>query len=127
MPNNYKVIYNTFYQDDVMKEKNKTTKIILIIAIIAISLFALSYITCDIEGQTFTKQGVLSSVSSNGNNIIMVFNDGATITCVERNNADAEEMVLYLEGWIGLEMILEYTFYNDIYSDGYEITSINGI
>ena len=96
----------------------------LIIAVVFITLF---FISCDIEGETYTKQGVLSSVTSNGNNIVMVFKDGQTIICVEENNVDAQEMVLYLEGWIREEIILEYTFYNDIYSTGYEITSVSGV
>lgn len=103
-------------------------KKILVAIIIVLLIFVSLGFFWSWEGETKIKQGVLTdvawSVPSNSDDVTLTlhFSDGEEIPVKEDNLEDSQEMYEYLAGWIGQEIIIEYTY--DFGVMAYEIDSV---
>jgi len=107
-------------------------KLLAIGTIFLIILLVLSGLTIyNWQGDTQTKQGVLTDVTwsvpinLDDVTLILKFSDGEDVLVKEGNAEDSQEMYEYLTGWIGQEIIVEYSYAYDIMA--YEIDSVSGV
>ena len=97
--------------------------------IIAILIFVVLGFFLGYEGETQVKQGVLIDVAwsvplnSDDITLILTFSDGEEILVKEGNTEDSQEMYEYLSGWIGQDIIIEYTYEFDIMAN--ELDSVS--
>ena len=103
---------------------NKLLAIIVILMLIL--LFLAVTLPANLESEPHIKQGILTNVSISESGIItLLFSDGEEIHVIEDNLQDSQEMYEYMSGWIGLEIIVGYSY--DYYVMAYEIDSVSGV
>ena len=103
---------------------NKLLAIIVILMLIL--LFLAVTLPANLESEPHIKQGILTNVSISESGIItLLFSDGEEIHVIEDNLQESQEMYEYMSGWIGLEIIVGYSY--DYYVMAYEIDSVSGV
>jgi len=99
-------------------------KILLAAIIICVVAFFVITLPANLDSEQQVKQGILSNVLiSESGMITLSFSDGEEVVVTEDNLEDSQEMYEYMSGWIGEEIIVEYSY--DYYSMANEIDSVS--
>ena len=76
----------------------------------------------NLASKNITKRGVLTNVSVTGFKVSMTFADNTTVTIIENDQEDTDDIYQYLNGLKDQEIIIEYAY--DFGEGGFELNSV---